>query len=382
MCGVGRPSHNEEIAEDDGRLQTARGEGWEIHLGDGGFEKAGELCTGMFGAVAESREIDKNARVARATGEHTIRSQLTEHEEVIELVGQVLVNLVGDATDGEKIGLPRGADGGDGAGFHVNGESASGPAKARLVGGPQYHLIGRHQFAVMDTNLPQITAIQASGVGRLVGRIPCDLVALILAQFQNLGADDDVAGPGVPLESPAKTGADNQIRTVTANGHFSGDAGAFLANAERQQGNRLSAESALMKIEVFLADDMVRVRTMQNGLKLLANCNEDRDHGSFSGVRRDECCETGHSMGRARWPTAPSWNGGRLGEPSLPTTLQMKRLIPLAAATAVVMVVGGGRYGCGDFPVGKRLLDVGLHGITFASEVTTTRGDTIIGVHM
>ena len=59
---------------------------------------------------------------------------------------------------------------------------------------------------------------------------------------------------------PPKPGTDHEVGTVTADGHFGGDAGALLADPEGQQRDGLTAERALVKIKVFLADDMVGVR--------------------------------------------------------------------------------------------------------------------------
>jgi hypothetical protein len=102
-------------------------------LRNGGFEEAGELGAGVPGPIPKAREIGEDARVANATGKYAVRSQLTEHEEIIELVGQVLVDQVGDPAHGEKICLSGRAYRRNGAGFHVNGKSAGGPADPRLV---------------------------------------------------------------------------------------------------------------------------------------------------------------------------------------------------------------------------------------------------------
>jgi hypothetical protein len=113
-----------------------------------------------------------------------------------------------------------------------------------------------------------------------VGRVPCDSVALISAQLENLGADDDVSIFDIRLESASKTCADNKIRAVAANGHLGGDPGAFLADAKRKQRDGLAAQRALMEIEMFLADDVICVGPTQDRAQFLTNGNEDGDHGS------------------------------------------------------------------------------------------------------
>ena len=80
------------------------------------------------------------------------------------------------------------------------------------------------------------------------------------------------------MQSAAKPGADDKVGTVAADGHLGSDAGAFFADAEREQGDRLAAERAFVEIEMFLADDMVGVRAAENRAQFLANGNEDGNH--------------------------------------------------------------------------------------------------------
>jgi hypothetical protein len=101
----------------------------------------------------------------------------------------------------------------------------------------------------------------------------------VLAKVKNLGADDDVTGMYVRLKTAAEAGTDDQIRPVAVDGHLGGDAGAFLADAEREQGHRLAAERAFMEVEMFLTNDVVGIGAAQDGLEFLTNGNKDGDHG-------------------------------------------------------------------------------------------------------
>ena len=69
-----------------------------------------------------------------------------------------------------------------------------------------------------------------------------------------------------------------QVGTVAADCHLGGDAGAFLADAQREQGHGLTGESALVEIEVRLTHDMVRVSAPEDRAQFLADGNEDGDH--------------------------------------------------------------------------------------------------------
>jgi hypothetical protein len=139
-------------------------------------------------------------------------------------------------------------------------------------------------------------------------------------------------------------------------GHLSGDTGAFLADAERKQSDRLAAKRALVEIEVLLAYDMLGVGTAQNRAEFLANGNEDGDHGS----RR-------FAVADAAW---------RLGDGAKRATTA------LAAAAVVAIAICRGSNGRCDFSFRERLLDVGLDEITLACEVAPARGDAVVGIHM
>jgi len=134
----------------------------------------------------------------------------------------------------------------------------------------------------MDSYSQTIITPNPRRVKGLVRRVPGDLITLVPAKIENLRADNNVTRANVPLQSATETGADHQIGPVAANGHLGGNAGAFLADPQRQQGNGLTAERALVEIEMFLADDVIGIRPAQDGPQLLTNGNENGNHGSRS----------------------------------------------------------------------------------------------------
>jgi len=132
----------------------------------------------------------------------------------------------------------------------------------------------------MDVNSEIIIPANAGGTEGLMGCVPGDLVALVLAKLENFRADNDVSAANIRLQPTAKPRADNEVGAVAANGHFGGDASALLADTEGKKSDGLTAERALVEIEMFLADDMVGVCPVQNGAEFLTYRNENGNHGS------------------------------------------------------------------------------------------------------
>ena len=131
----------------------------------------------------------------------------------------------------------------------------------------------------MDAQTRCVFAVNAIRVNGFVSQVPCESGSLILAQVKDFGANDDVTGMHVRLKAAAEAGADNQVGPVAVDGHLGSDAGAFLADAERQQCHGLASERTFVEVEMFLADDVVGVGATQDGLEFLANGNKDGDHG-------------------------------------------------------------------------------------------------------
>ena len=198
---------------------------------------------------------------------------MAHDEKVIELARQIFVIVVGDAPHREHVRIVRGANGGDGAGFHIHRQRRSGLAESHLVFRAQHHFIGREDSSTVDAKL----AGQFVVPRQTVRATPANILAIVSVKIEHLGADDDVAGAYVVLQPAAKAGTDDEVRPVTLDGHLGGDPGAFLADAESEECDRLAVKRAFVEIEVFLPDHVRRVGATQDGAQLLFDGDENRD---------------------------------------------------------------------------------------------------------
>ncbi len=222
------------------------------------LQETGEILAGVFRPVAQSRQVGHQPGASRTGRDDARRFQLADDEEVVELALQIFVVVVGDAAHREQVGVAGGANGGDGAGLHVHGQRAGRLAVTFLVFGAQHHFVGGQHFAAINAK-PAVGVRQFFVRGEPVGRTPAHVFAVVGAQVEHFGADDDVAVAQLVLQSAAEAGADDEVGPVTFDGHFGGDAGAFLADAEGQQRDRLAGQRAFVKVEVLLAHDMAGV---------------------------------------------------------------------------------------------------------------------------
>ncbi len=239
--------------------------------------------------MTEFTQVVKHPGTAETRIQHPAPLKLAEHEEVVEILGKILVAVIADGAHGEKIGVVRGADGGNRAGFHVHGERAGQFPDPNLVGGVQHHFIGREEPAPMNSNLAVADIFPAVQAGQFVRGAVANLVTKVGFQFQNLRAENNVPIFHLIAEAAAKTGTDDQIGTVTADGHLGGDARAFLADAQREQRDRLAAERAFVEIQMSLPDNLIRLRPTQNGMQFLFDGNKNGNHAPEF-IPQKNCC--------------------------------------------------------------------------------------------
>ena len=238
----------------------------------------------MFRPIPEAGQVPDDFGPL-CTGRNDTRGlQLSEDEEIVELPWQILVVVVGDAANRHEVGVVRGGHGGHGAGLHIDCQRSCCFAEPFLVGGFQNHLLDSQNFSVVDAKTV-VSDVQIPVTRQLMRGLPAHVVAVVAEEFKNFGADDDVTIAHRILKPAAKSRADDEAGTIAADGCLGGNAGAFLAYAQREQSHGLTAESAFVEIQVRLAHDIVGVCALEDRAQFLTDGDEDGDHGAAVGVK-------------------------------------------------------------------------------------------------
>lgn len=172
-----------------GGLQFPR---WQVELRDGTFEEPGEILTGLLGPVPQARQVQHQPGPTRTRGDDPAGLELADNKEIVEFFREAFVGVVGDATNSEKIGFVRFGDSGNGAGFHVDGIRAGRLPDAGFGGGFQHHFVGGENLAMDNAEIGPVR-FQFGMLGERLGGTPADVLAVVGAEVEDIGADDDVA---------------------------------------------------------------------------------------------------------------------------------------------------------------------------------------------
>ncbi len=136
---------------------------------------------------------------------------------------------------------------------------------------------------------------------------PADLGTEVGMQIEDLGADHQISVAHGGNQAPAKTGANDQVRAIAPQGHLGRDPGAFLADAEGEQGNRFPTKIPFIKIEMGLANEFQVRRAVEDGVEFLLNGDEDGDHAVVRSRARgsghaNDHTRNCHRSSRPHWP--------------------------------------------------------------------------------